>query len=164
MNSRRILTAALVFILAGCAAFAWFRFIARPTPVACGYCSRPLHANLSVTAEIAGKRAQVCCTRCAISEANQEHKPLRLIAVHDYQSGLAISPTSAWFVEGSRAMACDHDAMRMNEMKGTDPMAYDRCSPGTLAFADRQVADAFVAENGGAVLSYAQVMSEVKFQ
>jgi len=164
MNSRRIVTTAIVLILAGAAVFSWFKFIARPTPVACGYCSRPLHANLSVTAEIAGIRAEVCCTRCAISEANQQRKPLRLISVHDYRSGRTISASNAWFVEGSRAMACDHDAMRMNEMKGTDLMAYDRCSPGTLAFADKQVADAFVAENGGAVLSFAQVMSEVKFQ
>jgi hypothetical protein len=61
-------------------------------------------------------------------------------------------------------MACDHDAMRMNEMKGTDPMAYDRCSPGTFSFADKQVADAFVTQNGGSVISFTQLMSEAKFQ
>jgi len=87
-----------------------------------------------------------------------------LITVHDYQSGRAIPPTNAWFVEGSRAIACDHDAMRMNEMKGTDAATYDRCSPGTFAFAERQAADAFVAQNGGNVLSFEQLMSEARFQ
>ena len=164
MNIRRIALAVALLIIAGAVVFGWFRVVAPPTPVACGYCNRPLHANLTVTAEIAGRRAQVCCARCAISEANQERKPLRLITVHDYSSGRAISPASAWFVEGSRAVACDHDAMRMNEMKGTDAMAYDRCSPGTFAFAERGVADGFVAQNGGAVLSFAQLMGEARFQ
>ena len=164
MNSRRIILAVIFLIVAGAAAFGWFRFVAHPTPVACGYCNRPLHANLTVTAEIAGKRAQVCCARCAISEANQEHKSLRLITVHDYRSGRAISPANAWFVEGSRVIACDHDAMPMNEMKGTEAMVFDRCSPGTFAFANRQDADVFVVQNGGTVLSFGQLMSEARFQ
>lgn len=144
--------------------WAWFRFIAHPKPVACGYCLRPLHANLMVTAEIEGKKTQACCTRCAITEANQKHAHLRLLEVHDYPSGKALAPEKAWFVEGSRAAACDHDAMRMNEMKGTEDLAFDRCSPGTFAFADKQAADAFVSSNGGAVLSYDQVMREARFQ
>ena len=164
MNSRRFALAGILIIVVGAAVFGWYKFVLHPAPVACGYCSRPLHANLTVTAEIAGRRAQVCCARCAISEANQERKPLRLITVRDYQSGRAIPPANAWFVEGSRAVACDHDAMRMNEMKGTDMADYDRCSPGTFAFAERQAADAFIVKNGGAVISFAQLMSEAKFQ
>jgi len=164
VNSRRFALAWILLIVVGAAVFSWYKFVVHPTPVACSYCNRPLHANLTVTAEIAGRRAQVCCARCAISQANQERKPLRLITVRDYQSGRSLSPANAWFVEGSRAMACDHDAMRMNEMKGTDMAAYDRCSPGTFAFAERQTADAFIAENGGAVISFSQLMSEAKFQ
>jgi nitrous oxide reductase accessory protein NosL len=87
-----------------------------------------------------------------------------LITVRDYQSGRPVSPANAWYVEGSRAMACDHDAMRMNEMKGTDAATYDRCSPGTFAFAERQAADAFIAQNGGAVISFTQLMGEARFQ
>ena len=164
MNSRRIALLGILFIVVGSAAFGWYRFVAHPRPVVCGYCSRPLHANLTVTAEIAGKRTQVCCARCAITEANQEHRPVRLISVRDYRSGRAISPSDAWFVEGSNAMACDHDAMRMNERKGTEELAYDRCSPGTFAFADKQAAEVFTAQNGGAVRSFEQLMSEAKFQ
>jgi nitrous oxide reductase accessory protein NosL len=164
MNSRRIAVLVILLAAAGAAGLGWYKLVAHPTPVACGYCSRPLHANLTVTAEIAGKKAEVCCARCAISEANQQRKPLRLITVHDYRSGRAIAPANAWFVEGSRAMACDHDAMRMNEMKGTEELAFDRCSPGTFSFADRQAADAFTHDNGGGVVSYQQLMSEARFQ
>jgi hypothetical protein len=164
MILKRIAVAAILLLVVSGGVYGWYKFVLHPAPVACGYCSRPLHANLTVTAEIAGKRAQVCCARCAISEANQERKPLRLLTVHDYQSGRSIAPANAWYVEGSRAMACDHDAMRMNERKGTDAADYDRCSPGTFAFAERQAADGFVAQNGGTVLSLTQLMSEARFQ
>jgi hypothetical protein len=164
MNFRRTVITASFLIVAVAAAFGWFKFVAHPTPVVCGYCSRALHKNSEVTVEIAGKRTQACCARCAITEANQQHKPLHLIEVHDYTRGSGISPAGAWFVEGSRVIACDHDMTRMGEHKDTQEMAFDRCSPGTLAFASRPEADTFVAQNGGAVLSLAQLMSEAKFQ
>ena len=164
MNTRRIAITSILILVAGAAAFGWFRFVAHPKQVACGYCNRPLHANLMVTAEIDGKRTHVCCPRCAITEANQQRKSLRLITVHDYSTGREISPANAWFVEGSHAMACDHDAMRMNEMKGTQELAYDRCSPGIFTFADKQQADAFTQANGGTVISFGQLMIEAKFQ
>ncbi|HVJ07253.1 MAG TPA: hypothetical protein VM554_02630 [Acidisarcina sp.] len=164
MNVSRIALAGFLLVASIAAAFGWYRFVGHPAPVACGYCNRPLHANLTVTAEIAGKTAQVCCVRCAISEANQQHKAVRLVSVHDYSSGRMIAPANAWFVEGSHAMACDHDAMRMDEMKGSQELAFDRCSPGTFAFADRQNAEAFTLQNGGVVISYAQLMSEAHFQ
>jgi hypothetical protein len=164
MNIRRIAFAVILIVLSSAVTFGWYRYVAHPVPVACRYCARPLHSNLMVTAEIGGKRAEACCARCAISEANQEHKPLRLITVHDYRSGRAIAPAGAWFVEGGSAVSCDHDAMPMNEMKGTDAMAFDRCTPSTFAFAERKDADAFADRNGGSVLSFAQLMSEARYQ
>jgi hypothetical protein len=164
MNSRRIALAGILLIIAGAAAFGWFRYVAHPTPIVCAYCNRPLHANSMVTVEIAGKEVRACCPRCAISEANQEHKPLRLIEVHDYQSGKGILPANAWFVEGSRVTACTHDMTRMGENKDMQEMEFDRCSPSTLAFVNKPDADAFIAQNGGTVLSFGQLMSEARFQ
>ncbi len=164
MNSRRIALTVTLLIIVGASVYVWYRNVAHPTPVTCNYCLRPLHANVKVMAEIDGKRAEVCCPRCAISEANQEHKPVRLIVVHDYSTGKALSPGLAWYVEGSRVMACEHSAMNMDEMKETSEMAYDRCSPGTLTFATKQEAEDFTAANGGAVISFGQLMGEAKFQ
>jgi len=164
MQRGKTLLVTVVAIALCVSVYGWLRLVHPPTQTACGYCTRPLHANLMVTAEIAGKRTQVCCARCAISEANQQHRPLRLIQVHDYLTGRAIAPETAWFVEGSRAMSCDHDATRMNEMKGTQELTYDRCSPGTVSFASKSDAIAFTATNGGAVLPFASLMREVRFQ
>ena len=162
MRYRNIALTTILLVAAGALTFGWYKHMHRQT--ACGYCLRPLHNNLTVTAEIAGKQTQVCCASCAISEANQEHKHLRLIQVHDYPTGQALSPEKAWFVEGSRATACNHDAMRMDEMKQTQELTYDRCSPGTFAFAKKADADAFIVKNGGSVISIAQLMSEARFQ
>lgn len=164
MNTRRIVLTGILVVVAGAAGFGWFKYVVRPKPVTCGYCMRPLHSNLTVTAEIDGKRAEVCCPRCAVTEANQRRKPLRLITVHDYRSGKAISPETAWYVEGSRSMACDHDAMRMNEMKETEELSFDRCSPGIFTFAEKQEAETFTQENGGSVISFGQLMREARFQ
>ena len=164
MNFRRIALTVTVVILAGAGVFGWYRFVAHPKPVACSYCLRPLHSNLMVTAEIDGKRAEVCCPRCAITEANQQRKPVRLITVHDYSTGKAMSPETAWYVEGSRVMACEHGLMHMDEMKETQEMAFDRCSPGTLTFATKQQAEDFTAANGGTVISFGQLMSEAHYQ
>ncbi len=164
MTSRRIALAVILLIVVGAGAYAWYRNVGHPVPVACGYCLRPLHANVKVTAEIDRKRAEVCCPRCAITEANQEHKPVRLITVHDYSTGKAMSPEAAWYVEGSRVLACEHNGMHMGEMKDSAPMAYDRCSPGTLTFATKQQAEDFTAANGGTAISFGQLMSEAKFQ
>ena len=98
MRSRNFAIVGVLLIVACVCLYGWFRYVTHPSPVACGYCLRPLHANLMVTAEIAGKRTRVCCARCAITEANQEHKPLRLIEVHDFPTGKAIAPENAWFV------------------------------------------------------------------
>jgi len=164
MNSRRIVLTLTVLVMATALAFGWFRFVAHPSPVACGYCSRPLHANSMVTAEIAGKRTQACCARCAISEANQQHKPIRLIEVHDYHTRHGLSPASASFVEGSRVIVCEHDMASMNEHKAMPDIVFDRCSPGTIAFGSKKDADAFVVQNGGTVLSFNQLMSEAQYQ
>lgn len=164
MRYRNIVLFGVLFVAAGAGVYGWFRFIHHPKPVACSYCLRSLHSNLMVTAEIAGKRTQVCCARCAITEANQLHKPLRLVEVHDYLTGRAVIPEQAWFVEGSHVPACNHDAMRMDEMKNTQELTFDRCSPGTFAFANKSDADAFLAKNGGTVVSFTQLMSEARFQ
>lgn len=164
MRARNIALVGVLVLAVGAAIYGWYRVIFRPQPTACGYCSRPLHANLSVVAEIDGKRAKVCCAQCAITEANQLHKPVKLIEVHDYPSGKSIAPEHAWYVSGSRAMACNHDMMHMGEMKDMQDLAFDRCSPGIFSFANRSDAEAFSTKNGGMVLSFAQLMSEARFQ
>ena len=63
----------------------------------------------------------------------------------------------AWYVSDSHALACTHDSMRMDEMKQSEDLAFDRCSPGTFAFANKEDAELFVNQHSGRV----QTMEEL---
>ena len=127
----------------------------------CGICQRHIHKQAGVIAEIGGKRHRVCCAHCAITEGFQEHKSVKLIEVTDYNSGRKLDPVHAWYVDGSRIVACTHDMTRMNEMKQVETTAFDRCSPGTFAFATHEDADSFAAKNGGLVQSLGEMLAGV---
>jgi len=73
-----------------------------------------------------------------------------------------LDPQHAWFVDGSRVVACEHDMAKMGEMKQMDQMSFDRCSPGTFAFADRKAAEAFAAENGGVLHNLAEMVKGIQ--
>ena len=49
---------------------------------------------------------------------------------------------------------------QMDEMKQAEQLAFDRCSPGTFAFATREDAEAFVAQNGGRFLTWSNAAGE----
>ena len=145
-----LIVLAAILLVMGSAAYWFTESSASKT---CGFCQRPLDPHLSVTAEIAGHKKQVCCARCAVTEANQEHKPVRLLEAHDYSTGKTIDPTKAFYVDDSRAIACTHDMARMDQSKHSDRLAFDRCSPGAFTFEKRIDAEAFIRENGGVLLS-----------
>jgi len=127
----------------------------------CGFCRRPIQARARVVAEIGGQRKQVCCARCAITEAIQQKKPVRLISVSDWSSGKTLAPDQALYVEGSRRVLCDHDMPPMGETKHPEQMAFDRCSPGAYAFAKKEDAEDFARANGGVVRRLNEMLAGV---
>lgn len=128
----------------------------------CGFCQRHINPKSRVVAEVGGRREVVCCAHCAVTEARQEKKPLRLIEVTDYRSGAKLNPEHAWYVDGSRVVACEHDMSKMDETKHAEQLAFDRCSPGTFAFRDREAAEAFVSENGGVLRRLPELLAEAQ--
>ncbi len=127
----------------------------------CGICARHINPKSGVIAEVGGVRHHVCCAHCAVTEGFQEHKPVKLIEVTDFGSGRKLDPTSAWYVDGSRIVACTHEMTRMNEMKQVEQAAFDRCSPGTFAFASEGEARTFAKNNGGKVMSMGEMLAGV---
>lgn len=133
----------------------------RSSEESCGICQRHINAQAGVIAEVGTRRVHVCCAHCAITEGLQEHKPVRLIEVTDYVTGRRLDPSTAWYVDGSRVLACTHDMSRMDEMKQIDVKTFDRCSPGTFAFASREAAEAFSAKNGGVIHNLQEMLAGV---
>ena len=163
MAKRAWIATAVLVVLAGLVA-AGYRLMANREETFCGFCHRSIHANTKVIAEIDGRRRTVCCARCAVSEAYQEKKPLRLIAVTDYVSGKSLNPGQAYFVDGSRKVLCAHDEAMVDQNKHAEQMTYDRCFPGTYAFAHREDAEVFVRENGGTVMQLQKLLEGVSAQ
>src|SRR3974390_2526213 len=127
-------------------------------PQECGFCRRPIDERLHTVAEIDGVRKQGCCPRCAGPESHHQHKPVRLIRVRDYSTTKDLDPAKAWYVSDSHAFACTHDSMRMDEMKQPEALGFDRCSPGTFAFAKKENAELFINQHGGRILKMEQLL------
>jgi len=163
MAKRAWITTAVLLVAAVLVA-AGYRIMANREETFCGFCHRSIHPNTKVIAEIDGRRRTVCCARCAISEAYQQKKPVQLIAVTDYVSSQSLSPEHAYFVDGSHKVLCSHDGTMVDESKHAEQMTFDRCFPGTYAFAHREDAEAFARENGGTVLQLQQLMQGVSAQ
>lgn len=158
-----IYAAVVLLVIAGLFAGGYL-LMNRRSEAVCGFCQRHINPQARVVAEVGGNRRTVCCAHCAVTEARQENKPLRLIEVTDYRTGKALNPEQAWYVDGSRVVACEHDMSKMDETKHAEQLAFDRCSPGTFAFGDRQAAEAFVAENGGVLRRLPELLVEAQRQ
>jgi hypothetical protein len=154
--------AVLVVIAALFASGYWL--MNRRTQAECGICHRHVHPQAGVVAEIGGKRRVVCCAHCARTEGQQENKPVRLIEVTDYVTRAKLKPEQAWYVDGSRVVACEHTVAMTDQTKHAEQAVFDRCSPGTFAFRERKAAEAFVEENGGVVLPLSEFLREGQSQ
>jgi nitrous oxide reductase accessory protein NosL len=163
MAKQSWVAAVVLLVLAGLVAGGYYVMAKREADY-CGFCHRMLHPNTKVVAEVGGRRRTVCCVRCAINEALQEKKALRLISVTDFTTGKEIDPKQAFFVEGSHRVLCTHDGAMVDESKHAQPMTYDRCFPGTYAFARQEDAEAFERENGGTVLPLSRLLQGVNGQ
>ena len=158
MAKRVLISTAVSLFLLGLAGVGYYHLMLRQSEAFCGFCHRAVHAQTQVIAEVDGHRRTVCCARCAKTEALQEKKPVRLILVTDYVSGKGLKPEQAYFVEGSRKVLCARDMTMVDETKHAFSQTFDRCSPGTYAFARREDAVAFARENGGVLLRLNEMM------
>jgi hypothetical protein len=117
----------------------------------CPFSGRVIHAQTRALVTIGGKKYETCCVRCAIVEAQQTGKPLRILKVADFYTGGLLEPNKAWFVESSTVNFC----MRTEpgaESPGRESVylrGFDRCSPSAFAFSDERSARAFIGQHGG---------------
>lgn len=160
MKTKPFIYVLVLLVVAGSLTAGGYRVMKQRSEASCSICQRHINKRARVVVEIGGRRRVVCCAHCARTEGQQENKPVRFIEVTDYPTGKSFNPEEAWFVDGSRVMACEHKMSMPDEMKHTQEAVFDRCSPGTFAFHERQAAEAFTAENGGVVLRLAEFMRE----
>jgi hypothetical protein len=136
-----------------------FRVYRATQPEQCYACTRAVHAHMRTIAIVNGKAKLFCCPACALSEHEQEGKPIRIMELAAFLTGEKLSPAEAFIVKGSDVNMCAHIHEVMDDEKRPADLRYDRCSPSMLAFKQESEAMAFVRQHGGQVLRFEEIAS-----
>ena len=144
-------------LLAGALLYAGWRTIERPAHATCSVCERPVHLASRVDGEADGEAMTFCCAACALRAEAQNHQPIRIVRIFDYETGQALDPEVATVVVGSDVNMCLREHVLMDAHRDANELHFDRCSPSVLAFAGEAAAERFRAEHGGTVKSLAEV-------
>ncbi len=142
---------------------AWY-LVSRRNAEVCPFSGRGIHPQARALVTIGGKKYQTCCLRCAIIEAQQTGKPLRVLRVADFETTKLLEPDKAWFVEGSHTNLCMSmsPAIASPGRETVAMRAFDRCSPSVYAFSSEKRASAFIAQRGGVLKSLDDLQQESK--
>jgi hypothetical protein len=157
MGRREWFSSLMVGILAVALGFAGLKVFRASSAEECYACRRPIHAHSRTLALVNGRLRLFCCPACALSEHEQEGKPIKVTQLTSFLTGATLSPDSAYVVKGSDVNMCAETHGIINAEKRPVDVHYDRCAPSLLAFAQRSEAVEFVREHGGEVLPFKEV-------
>ena len=140
---------------------AWY-LVSHRQPKVCPFSGREIHPETRAVVTVGGKKYEVCCVRCAMIEAQQTGKPLKVLKVADFETRKLIDPERAWFVESSDVNLCMRmaPAVESRGRESTYVRTFDRCSPSVLAFSSEQHARGFIAQHGGALKRLSDLESD----
>jgi hypothetical protein len=125
----------------------------------CYACQRAIHAHSRTVAVDKGRARVFCCPACALSEHEQEGKPIQVTELTNFLTGAKLSPGEAYILKGSDVNMCAHTHELHDADKRSSDVQYDRCSPSLLAFGSRADAVEFARTHGGAVVPFSEIVS-----
>jgi hypothetical protein len=127
----------------------------------CAFSERQIHSQMAVRVAVEGESGgpvTACCLRCAINQAHQTGRLMRIISVTDFNTGKQLSATQAVYVVGAGVAPCaDHSSVIPNGERRPLRCTWDRCLPSAVAFADLRDAQAFQARHGGQIARFAEL-------
>ncbi len=159
MTGRRWFAAIAIIVVVAALGYVGFRAYGGAQPEGCYACQRPIHAHSRTVAMVNGHARMFCCPACALSEHEQEGRPVRIVELTSFLTGAKLSPTEAYVVKGSDMNMCAHAHEMIDADKRPAGVLYDRCSPSLIAFGQRSEAIEFAHEHGGEVLAFKEVMA-----
>jgi hypothetical protein len=162
VTGKRWFVALAIAVVAVALGYAGFRAYRGAQPESCYACQRPIHAHSRTVAVANGRSRLFCCPACALSEHEQEGKPVRITELTAFLTGAKLSPGDAYVVKGSDVNMCAHVHGTIDADKRPAGVLYDRCSPSLLAFAQRSEAIQFAHEHGGEVVPFKEVMAQAR--
>lgn len=159
MAGRRWLAALAIVAVAAGLGYAAFKAYRGSQAEQCYACQRTIHAHSRTVAVDKGRARLFCCPACALSEHEQEGKPIRVTELTAYLTGARLSPDEAFVVKGSDVNMCARTRELIDADKRAANVHYDRCSPSLLAFGLRSEAMQFAREHGGEVVAFREIVS-----
>ncbi len=160
MRGARWLGTVAAVVIAIALGYAGFKLYRGTQPEQCYACRRPIHAHSRTVAMDKGRVRVFCCPACALTEHEQEGKPVRVTALTDFLTGAKLSPDTSFIVKGSDVNMCARTHELIDSEKRAADVQYDRCSPSLLAFRRREDAAAFLREHGGQVVRFNELAAE----
>jgi len=130
-------------------------------PNQCPFSGRAIHPNMGAVVRVEGDRSSIklCCVRCALSYSLQTGKRIVVESVTDYVSHKQIRPERAFYLTDSSITPCvGPDAETPSTRRESVAVAWDRCMPSTIAFADQDAALALRKDAGGSVETFAELV------
>jgi nitrous oxide reductase accessory protein NosL len=138
----------LLLLLAGCS---------RGAKV-CAVCQRDECKAMAFRVTLdTGKTVETCCPRCGMHYVEATKQPARSLEATDFATGHWIDATKATFVSGSDMKGCAMPAAQRDAQGCCMYMAYDRCLPSLVAFAEKPAAVEFQKQHGGDVLVFSEL-------
>jgi hypothetical protein len=157
MRGARGISALVVAVVVAGLGYAAFRAYSSSQAEQCYACQRPIHAHSRTVAMVNGKARVYCCPACALSEHEQDGKPIHVTELTDFATGAKLSPDAAFLVKGSDINMCAHTHELTDADKRSADLQYDRCSPSLLAFGQRSAAEEFARAHGGKVAPFSEI-------
>jgi nitrous oxide reductase accessory protein NosL len=133
-------------------------------PSRCSLSGRAIHRGMGVRIQLEGRGpSRACCLRCVTAYSEQTGKTVRVLSVTDYVSHARVSPERAFYVVGSHVTPCAGPRADVTANRRELPLRdWDRCLPSIIAFARREDALQFRAEEGGGIESFDEVVAGTK--
>src|ERR1041384_1489952 len=120
----------------------------------CAVCNRDECTGMAFRITLENGRAvETCCARCGMHYLESNKQQAKAIQATDFTTGNWIDATKAVFVSGSDVRPCASTAAHRDAQGCSMYVAYDRCLPRLVAFADQQAAQTFQKEHGGQLVA-----------
>ena len=159
MAGRRWLVGFVMIAIAAGLGYVGYLTYRGPLGEQCYACQRAIHAHSRTVGLVNGRARVFCCPACALSEHEQEGKPIRVTELTSFLTGARLAPATAFLVKGSDVNMCAQTHELTDADKRSANVQFDRCSPSMLAFATRDEATQFAREHGGEVLPFREIVA-----
>jgi hypothetical protein len=165
MRVKSVLAIGAALVVIAAIAVGTYQWQGSQAPKLCQICGRDIPKQTTFRMETTHGTIMACCPRCAMHHIVHHPGLVRQAWATDLDSGHMIPAESAYYDEGGDVQYCTaHKSPVERTPVGVQMRTYDRCLPTLVAFATRNEAEVYREKHGGRVLTYNEVLEDVRQQ